>query len=122
MPYVEFGDSSKARVGDWVVAIGNPLGLGGTVTAGILSARGRDIRSGPYDDYIQTDAPINRRNTGGTLIALTGTVIGVNTELLPPSGGSIEIASVSFRVCVSVGVVLGVRLIFKIKIYICFNT
>src|SRR3546814_9357668 len=91
MPYVEFGDSSKARVGDWVVAIGNPLGLGGTVTAGIISARGRDIRSGPYDDYIQTDAPINRGNSGGPLFDLNGKVIGVKTALLSPSGGSIGI-------------------------------
>ena len=91
MPYVEFGDSSKARVGDWVVAIGNPLGLGGTVTAGIISARGRDIRSGPYDDYIQTDAPINRGNSGGPLFDLNGKVIGVNTAILSPSGGSIGI-------------------------------
>src|SRR3546814_14562825 len=91
MPYVEFGDSSKARVGDWVVAIGNPLGLGGTVTAGIISARGRDIRSGPYDDYIQTDAPINRGNSGGPLFDLNGKVISVNTAILSPSGGSIGI-------------------------------
>jgi len=91
LPYVKFGDSDKARVGDWVVAIGNPLGLGGTVTAGIVSARGRDIRSGPYDDYIQTDAPINRGNSGGPLFNLDGEVIGVNTAILSPSGGSIGI-------------------------------
>ncbi len=91
LPFVEFGDSDKARVGDWVVAIGNPLGLGGTVTAGIVSARGRDIRSGPYDDYIQTDAPINRGNSGGPLFDLEGKVIGVNTAILSPSGGSIGI-------------------------------
>jgi serine protease Do len=91
LPYVRFGDSDSARVGDWVVAIGNPLGLGGTVTAGIISARGRDIRSGPYDDYIQTDAPINRGNSGGPLFNLKGEVVGVNTAILSPSGGSIGI-------------------------------
>ena len=88
---VSFGASDKARVGDWVIAIGNPLGLGGTVTAGIISARGRDIRSGPYDDYIQTDAPINRGNSGGPLFDMNGAVIGVNTAILSPSGGSIGI-------------------------------
>jgi serine protease Do len=88
---VPFGASNKARVGDWVIAIGNPLGLGGTVTAGIISARGRDIRSGPYDDYIQTDAPINRGNSGGPLFDMKGAVIGVNTAILSPSGGSIGI-------------------------------
>ncbi len=88
---LEWGDSDKARVGDWVVAIGNPLGLGGTVTAGIISARGRDIRSGPYDDYIQTDAPINRGNSGGPLFDVEGRVIGINTAILSPSGGSIGI-------------------------------
>jgi serine protease Do len=91
LPAVKFGDSSKARVGDWVIAIGNPLGLGGTVTAGIVSARGRDIRSGPYDDYIQTDAPINRGNSGGPLFDTRGDVIGINTAILSPSGGSIGI-------------------------------
>lgn len=91
MPFVRFGDSDKMRVGDWVVAIGNPLGLGGTVTAGIVSARGRDIRSGPYDDYIQTDAPINRGNSGGPLFNLDGDVVGINTAILSPSGGSIGI-------------------------------
>ena len=91
LPYVPFGDSEGARVGDWVLAIGNPLGLGGTVTAGIISARGRDIRSGPYDDYIQTDAPINRGNSGGPLFNLKGEVIGINTAILSPSGGSIGI-------------------------------
>jgi serine protease Do len=88
---VEFGQSDKARVGDWVIAIGNPMGLGGTVTAGIISARGRDIRSGPYDDYIQTDAPINRGNSGGPLFDMDGAVIGINTAILSPSGGSIGI-------------------------------
>ena len=91
LPAVSFGNSDKARVGDWVLAIGNPLGLGGTVTAGIVSARGRDIRSGPYDDYIQTDAPINRGNSGGPLFNIKGDVIGINTAILSPSGGSIGI-------------------------------
>jgi serine protease Do len=91
LPAVTFGDSDQARVGDWVLAIGNPLGLGGTVTAGIVSARGRDIRSGPYDDYIQTDAPINRGNSGGPLFNVDGEVIGINTAILSPSGGSIGI-------------------------------
>ena len=88
---VKWGDSKIARIGDWVVAIGNPLGLGGTVTAGIISARSRNLRSGPYDDYIQTDAPINRGNSGGPLFDLRGNVIGVNTAILSPSGGSIGI-------------------------------
>jgi len=88
---VSWGDSKSARIGDWVVAIGNPLGLGGTVTAGIISARGRNLRSGPYDDYIQTDAPINRGNSGGPLFDIKGNVIGVNTAILSPSGGSIGI-------------------------------
>ena len=91
LPAVTWGDSTKARVGDWVMAIGNPLGLGGTVTAGIISARGRDIRSGPYDDYIQTDAPINRGNSGGPLFDMEGQVVGINTAILSPSGGSIGI-------------------------------
>jgi len=91
LPFVKFGDSAKARVGDWVIAIGNPLGLGGTVTAGIVSARGRDIRSGPYDDFIQTDAPINKGNSGGPLFDMNGNVIGINTAILSPSGGSIGI-------------------------------
>ena len=91
LPAVEWGDSDAARVGDWVVAIGNPLGLGGTVTAGIISARNRDIRAGPYDDFIQTDAPINRGNSGGPLFTMDGKVIGVNTAILSPNGGSIGI-------------------------------
>ena len=91
LPAVGWGASEKSRVRDWVVAIGNPLGLGGTVTAGIISARGRDIRSGPYDDYIQTDAPINRGNSGGPLFNLDGEVIGVNTAIYSPNGGSIGI-------------------------------
>ncbi|NQV85069.1 MAG: DegQ family serine endoprotease [Rhodospirillales bacterium] len=88
---VTFGDSSKSRVGDWVVAIGNPFGLGGTVTAGIISARGRDINSGPYDDFIQTDASINRGNSGGPMFNLKGGVIGINTAIFSPSGGSVGI-------------------------------
>ena len=85
---VKFGDSDAMRVGDWAVAIGNPFGLGGTVTVGVISARGRDIGSGPYDDFIQTDAAINRGNSGGPLFNLDGDVIGINTAILSPSGGS----------------------------------
>ena len=88
---IKFGNSDKSRVGDWVIAIGNPFGLGGTVTAGIVSARGRDINSGPYDDYIQTDASINRGNSGGPLFNLQGEVIGINTAIFSPSGGSVGI-------------------------------
>lgn len=91
LPFVEFGDSEGARVGDWVVAIGNPFGLGGTVTAGIISAINRDINAGPYDAFIQTDASINRGNSGGPLFNLEGQVIGVNTAIISPSGGSIGI-------------------------------
>jgi serine protease Do len=88
---VQFGNSDKARIGDWVLAIGNPFGLGGTVTAGIISARKRDIQSGPYDDFIQTDAAINRGNSGGPLFDMDGKVIGINTAIYSPSGGSIGI-------------------------------
>lgn len=88
---VKFGDSDKLRLGEWVIAIGNPFSLGGTVTAGIVSARDRDIQSGPYDNYIQTDAAINRGNSGGPLFNLNGEVIGVNTAIISPSGGSIGI-------------------------------
>jgi len=88
---VGWGDSDKARVGDWVLAIGNPFGLGGTVTAGILSARQRDINSGPYDDFLQTDASINRGNSGGPMFNMDGQVIGINTAIYSPSGGSIGI-------------------------------
>ncbi len=91
LPSVQFGDSDGAHVGDWVVAIGNPFGLGGSVTAGIISARGRDIRQGLYDDFIQTDAAINRGNSGGPLFNLNGEVIGINTAIYSPSGGSIGI-------------------------------
>ncbi|QIG93698.1 MULTISPECIES: Do family serine endopeptidase [unclassified Bradyrhizobium] len=86
---VKFGDSDKIRLGDWVVAIGNPFSLGGTVTAGIVSAKNRDISQGPYDSYIQTDAAINRGNSGGPLFNLEGEVIGVNTLIISPTGGSI---------------------------------
>ena len=88
---VKFGDSDKARVGDWVLAVGNPFALGGTVTAGIISAKGRNIDSGPYDNYLQTDAAINKGNSGGPLFNLAGEVIGINTAILSPSGGSIGI-------------------------------
>ena len=88
---VKFGDSDKLRLGEWVIAIGNPFSLGGTVTAGIVSARNRDINSGPYDNYIQTDAAINRGNSGGPLFNLNGDVVGVNTAIISPSGGSIGI-------------------------------
>ncbi|MGD0849131.1 Do family serine endopeptidase [Bradyrhizobium sp.] len=88
---VQFGDSDKLRLGEWVIAIGNPFSLGGTVTAGIVSARNRDIASGPYDNYIQTDAAINRGNSGGPLFNLDGEVIGVNTLIISPTGGSIGI-------------------------------
>src|SRR5579885_1453005 len=88
---VKFGDSDKLRLGEWVIAIGNPFSLGGTVTAGIVSARNRDIQSGPYDNYIQTDAAINRGNSGGPLFNLNGEVVGVNTAIISPSGGSIGI-------------------------------
>ncbi len=88
---VPWGDSDSMRVGDWIVAIGNPFGLGGTVTAGIISARARDINAGPYDDFLQTDASINRGNSGGPMFNLKGEVIGVNTAIFSPSGGSVGI-------------------------------
>jgi serine protease Do len=90
-PFVKFSDRT-ARVGDWVVAVGNPFGLGGTVTAGIVSARGRDIGMGPYDDFIQIDAPINKGNSGGPAFDMDGNVIGINTAIYSPSGGSVGIA------------------------------
>ena len=89
-PFVKFADHAP-RIGDWVVAVGNPFGLGGTVTAGIVSARGRDIGAGPYDDFIQIDAPINKGNSGGPAFDLNGNVIGVNTAIFSPSGGSVGI-------------------------------
>jgi len=85
--YVDFADDAKVRVGDWVVAVGNPFGLGGTVTAGIVSARGRDIGAGPYDDFIQIDAAVNRGNSGGPAFNLNGQVVGINTAIFSPGGG-----------------------------------
>ncbi len=90
LPYVHFAQH-EPRVGDWVIAVGNPFGLGGTVTAGIVSAQGRNIGSGPYDDYIQIDAPINKGNSGGPAFDVEGNVIGVNTAIYSPSGGSVGI-------------------------------
>lgn len=91
LPFVEFGDSDAADVGDWVMAIGNPFGLGGTVTLGIVSARNRDIQSGPYDDFIQTDASINQGNSGGPLFDMDGKVIGINTAIIARGGYSLGI-------------------------------
>ncbi|MGO1118571.1 DegQ family serine endoprotease [Rhodovibrionaceae bacterium A322] len=91
LPFVDLGNSDNLLVGDWVVAIGNPFGLGGTLTSGIVSARGRDINFGPYDNYIQTDAAINRGNSGGPMFNLQGDVVGVNTAIFSPSGGSVGI-------------------------------
>jgi serine protease Do len=91
LPYVELSQGTKARVGDWVLAVGNPFGLGGSVSAGIVSAEGRDIHSGPYDDYIQVDAPINRGNSGGPLFDAQGHLLGVNTAIYSPTGGSVGI-------------------------------
>jgi serine protease Do len=91
LPYVKLGNSDKSRVGDWVVAIGNPFGLGGTVTAGIISARARNINAGPYDDFIQSDASINKGNSGGPMFNMAGEVIGINTAIYSPSGGSVGI-------------------------------
>ena len=90
--YVNFADDAKVRVGDWVVAVGNPFGLGGTVTAGIVSARGRDIGAGPYDDFIQIDAAVNHGNSGGPAFNLNGEVVGINTAIFSPSGGNVGIA------------------------------
>ena len=90
LSYVQWGNSDASRVGDWVIAIGNPFGLGGTVTQGIVSARARNINAGPYDDFIQTDAAINRGNSGGPMFNMAGQVIGVNTAIFSPSGGSID--------------------------------
>jgi serine protease Do len=91
LPFVSFGDSDKARVGDWVMAVGNPFGLGGTVTAGIISARQRDIHAGPYDNFLQIDAAINRGNSGGPAFSLSGEVIGVNSAIYSPTGGNVGI-------------------------------
>ncbi len=91
LPYVSFGDSESTRAGDWVIAIGNPFGLGGTATTGIVSARGRDIQSGPFDDFLQIDAPINHGNSGGPLFDTAGNVIGVNTAIYSPNGGNVGI-------------------------------
>lgn len=89
---VSFGDSNKVRIGDWILAIGNPYGFGGSVTAGIISARARNINSGPYDEYLQTDAPINRGNSGGPMFDMDGNVVGINTAIVSPSGGSVGLA------------------------------
>ncbi|MGI6856648.1 DegQ family serine endoprotease [Mesorhizobium sp. 1B3] len=100
---VNFGDSDKMRIGDWVMAIGNPFGLGGTVTLGIVSARDRDINTGPYDDFIQTDAAINRGNSGGPLFNMEGEVVGINTAIISPTGGSIGLGfSIPSRLAVGV--------------------
>ncbi len=91
LPFVKFGNSDSIRVGDWVMAIGNPFGLGGTVTAGIISARSRSINAGPFDDFLQTDAAINRGNSGGPMFNMAGEVIGINTAIFSPSGGNVGI-------------------------------
>jgi serine protease Do len=91
LPYLEWGDSRQVEVGDWVLVAGNPFGLGGSVTAGIVSARGRDIMSGPFDDFLQLDAPINPGNSGGPAFDMAGQVIGVNTAIISPTGGSVGI-------------------------------
>ena len=91
LPFVSFGDSNGIQVGDWVLAVGNPFGLGGTVSSGIISARGRDIHAGPYDDFLQIDAAINRGNSGGPTFNLNGDVIGINTAIYSPNGGSVGI-------------------------------
>jgi serine protease Do len=91
VPYIAFGDSDKERVGDWVVAVGNPFGLGGTVTAGIVSGHDRDLNNGPYDDYLQIDAPINPGNSGGPVFNQSGQVVGIDTAIYSPNGGSVGI-------------------------------
>ncbi len=91
LPEVAFGDSDALRIGEWVIAIGNPFGLGGSVSLGIVSARNRDINAGPYDDFIQTDAAINKGNSGGPLFNLNGNVVGINTAIFSPTGGSVGI-------------------------------
>jgi len=103
LPFVEFGNSEILRVGDWVLAVGNPFGLGGSVTAGIVSARGREIGQGQYDDFIQTDASINRGNSGGPLFNMNGKVIGINTAIFSQSGGSVGIGfAISSNLAMSV--------------------
>ena len=92
LPVSSSSPTSAPRIGDWVLAVGNPFGLGGTVTAGIVSARGRDIGAGPYDDFLQIDAPVNKGNSGGPTFNIDGSVIGVNTAIFSPSGGSVGIA------------------------------
>jgi serine protease Do len=91
LPAVAFGDSTRVEVGDWILAAGNPFGLGGSVTAGIVSARGRDIGAGPFDDFLQLDAPINPGNSGGPVFSMDGLVVGVNTAIVSPTGGSVGI-------------------------------
>ncbi len=91
LPVANFGDSDKLRIGDWVMSVGNPFGLGGTVTTGVLSARGRDIHSGPFDDFLQIDAAINQGNSGGPTFNLAGEVVGINTAIYSPNGGSVGI-------------------------------
>jgi serine protease Do len=91
LPYVSFGDSDALKVGDWVIAVGNPFGLGGSVSAGIVSARGRNINIGPFDDFIQTDAAINRGNSGGPLFNASGKVVGINSAIFSPTGGNVGI-------------------------------
>ncbi len=93
LPTVSFGDSDHLRIGEWVMAIGNPFGLGGSVSLGIVSARNRDINAGPYDDFIQTDAAINKGNSGGPLFNMSGQVVGINTAIFSPTGGSVASAS-----------------------------
>lgn len=91
LPFVQWGDSRQVEVGDWILVAGNPFGLGNTVTAGIISARGRDIMSGPFDDFLQLDAPINPGNSGGPAFDMSGTVVGVDTAIISPTGGSVGI-------------------------------
>ncbi len=91
LPAVSWGDSRKVEVGDWILAVGNPFGIGSSVTAGIVSARGRDIGAGPFDDFLQIDAPINPGNSGGPTFNLDGQVIAVNTAIISPTGGSVGI-------------------------------
>src|SRR6202012_5710674 len=87
LPVLQWGDSNKVAVGDWVMAVGNPFGLGGTVTAGIVSALGRDLQQGPFDDFLQIDAPINRGNSGGPTLDVEGRVVGINSAIYSPTGG-----------------------------------